>query len=585
MKTLRESLDEHPLVMLQAIAEGHGLSVPVPAKEALAEYLTLTLARRETIERAWAKLSPLERDALLKIVAEGGRGKAYLLQREFGEIRRFGPGSLVRNKPWLAPASPLERLWYLGLVQRAFDVLGDYRGEILFIPPEIMQHLPRAEAVRPTFALEEVAAPANVADAGRAIVWDTFALISFLRREDGCAAPGGYLAIADWKHVNAHFVVPEDLSRRRHEREVPRLHFLHHLAQRAGLVKLENERLEPGPNVLGWLKSAPVERQRFLFHIWRDDKSWNELWHVESLRCEETGWRNDPVLARRKIVEHLGKCRVETWLSLAGFIAAVKQADPEFQRPDGDYDRWHIRDAATNDYLKGFKSWDAVEGALIAHLIGKPLHWLGIVAIGRAAPAGPVTAFRITRRGAACLGLALLEEVEPEPARMAVQGDFEVLVPEDAALIDRYHLERIAHLKRWDRVSTYVITRESVQRALRGGSEIERIVAFLERVSGKPLPANVAYTLREWGAKFGEVVLRRAELLQTRDEQLLQELQAQPELAAYLDEILAPTLVLVKPGQLAVLLERLEGLGYMPRVIGSVTPGQTISENDERTDP
>ena len=60
-------------------------------------------------------------------------------------------------------------------------------------------------------------------------------------------------------------------------------------------------------------------------------------------------------------------------------MAAVKAADPDFQRPDGDYGSWYIRDAAGDAYLSGFESWDRVEGVLIADLLAGPLHWLGVV--------------------------------------------------------------------------------------------------------------------------------------------------------------------------------------------------------------
>ncbi|NIO71720.1 MAG: hypothetical protein GTN71_22490, partial [Anaerolineae bacterium] len=51
----------------------------------------------------------------------------------------------------------------------------------------------------------------------------------------------------------------------------------------------------------------------------------------------------------------------------------IKESDPDFQRPDGDYSSWYIRQADTGRYLSGFESWDQVEGALIAYLIAQPL--------------------------------------------------------------------------------------------------------------------------------------------------------------------------------------------------------------------
>ena len=54
-------------------------------------------------------------------------------------------------------------------------------------------------------------------------------------------------------------------------------------------------------------------------------------------------------------------------------IDAFKEAEPDFQRPTGDYDTWYIRRTDTQEFLKGFDQWDAVEGELLRFLCG-PLH-------------------------------------------------------------------------------------------------------------------------------------------------------------------------------------------------------------------
>ncbi|MFQ6014196.1 MAG: helicase-associated domain-containing protein [Anaerolineae bacterium] len=570
MKELRTCLEEHPPVMLRAIAEGHNITLGSNRRLEMVDQLVQELSQPETIQRAVQSLSSREREALERILAEGGRVKAYLLHREYGEIRRFGPVSLAREKPWLDPASPVERLWYLGLIYQAFDIVGEYRGETYFVPPDLMPWLPKVEKKLPSFNVVEVEPPAVSEEHGQAIMWDVFAFLSYLERGKVLPTKGRYLPAREMVSLNETFRIKEDLKGVRKEHDAERLPFIHRLVDKLDLTRLtEQGHLKPSAEAGTWLQATSRERLKALYEAWRDDRRWNELWRVRSLHCEDTGWRNDPLLARRRILEHLSQCPPQRWFSLSSFVAAVKEIDPDFQRPDGDYQTWYIRDAETNRYLMGFHNWEKVEGALIAHLIAKPLLWLGATAIGRQTKGeDPPSAFMITNQGAMYLSLLYEEVPEPTPAPFVVQADFEVLVPQEADLRDRFRLEKFADLRVWDRVSIYQLTQESVHRLLAQGVKIEDVVTFLEKASGAPLPQNVAYTLREWGARYGEIQLREAWLLQTRDELLLKELQALPELKPYLEEAISPTAITVRGEKVAELVEKLRELGYLPRVEG-----------------
>src|SRR5579859_5992190 len=54
------------------------------------------------------------------------------------------------------------------------------------------------------------------------------------------------------------------------------------------------------------------------------------------------------IRARKRVVA--GRC----------VYSAVKEEEPDFQRPAGNYDSWYIRDAQSGEYLRGFESWDRV---------------------------------------------------------------------------------------------------------------------------------------------------------------------------------------------------------------------------------
>jgi len=83
-------------------------------------------------------LSLEAREALARVVTDEGAVRGYLLTRRYGKIRPLGPNPLLRLQPWTNPDNPLEALYYRGLLYRTYDVLGDYRGEILFLPPQLI---------------------------------------------------------------------------------------------------------------------------------------------------------------------------------------------------------------------------------------------------------------------------------------------------------------------------------------------------------------------------------------------------------------------------------------------------------------
>ena len=99
----------------------------------------------------------------------------------------------------------------------------------------------------------------------------------------------------------------------------------------------------------------------------------------------------------------------DKWWSLSSFVAAVHERQPDFQRPAGDYDSWFIRREGSTDFLRGFSTWDEVDGALIRFMIAGPLHWLGILDLATPAPNGSVTAFRFSRWAPALLDGAFPE--------------------------------------------------------------------------------------------------------------------------------------------------------------------------------
>ena len=137
--------------------------------------------------------------------------------------------------------------------------------------------------------------------------------------------------------------------------------------------------LRPTRAAVDWLRQDREVQLRALADAW-SASSWNDLCHTPGLRCEGSGWQNDPIAARTALLDHLP--RDERWYRLDDLVALIRENDPDFQRPEGNYDTWYIRDVTSSAYLRGFGSWDEVEGRLLRFLVGGPMYWLGLSEVG-----------------------------------------------------------------------------------------------------------------------------------------------------------------------------------------------------------
>ncbi len=557
MRPLDQCLLDVDMVRLRAIARFWDVELATSRQQEAAAQLAEAMARPETITDAWEVLPDDQRRGLEALLAAGGRMPLRVFARQWGEIRSMGPGRLEREQPWQAPISPAEGLWYRGFISRAFEQGTEGSYEVIFVPPELRAHLAAPLTPPPVVLLEPSSEPAAARPAGDVLLDDACTLLVYLQNERvRPSSDGGWPARHEAR-----------LAHRLHDPDRARLAFLRHLVQHLGWLRLTDSghlRPDPGP-VATWLQSATDEQRRALVSAWRDDPTWNDLFHVPTLHPEDTGaWRNDPLLARKAILRHLAACAPDKWYKLDGFVRAVKEADPDFQRPDGDYTSWYIRDAATGAYLSGFESWDTVEGALIRYLIAGPLTWLGLTDLGAAAPDGPPIVFRLTPMGATSLGLAKLPS-EPEPAPLALRPDFTVLAP-PARRYERFQLARIAEWARTGAPFVYRLTPTSLEHARQQGIPVARVLEFLGRTTSAPVPQFVEAALTRWEARGAEARLERAVLLRVSSEGLMAQVVSSPLTRHLVSEQVGPTAAVVRERDWPRLVVALGKMGLLPDV-------------------
>jgi hypothetical protein len=509
LRDLHDSIVDYDLQMLRAIARARGFELKATRRAPAVDELKAHLLDGQSTDWAVSRLPEDAQEALSALLRAGGQMKAHIFSHSFGKPRAFGPGRLERERPWLEPQSPAERLWFMGLIFFTFhDVEGGHRAESVYVPSDVVPLLPETEVVLPQFCVDTADEPAVVRSEGSTFVNTIFDLLCRLQLEPASVGKDGQLTGSARQGL---FEVTGTMSDRMptggkdslSPAADERFGFVLHLALVAALVEVTDRKLRPRPaSAREWMKWSLSRQLYHLQKTWESDATWDELRHILELLIEETGWENDPVLARRAILGHLRDCANEacpegTWLSATSFVEAVKAVDPDFARPDGDYRSWYIRDRAAGEYLVDFASWDDVEARLIANVLAGPLYWLGAVDLGY--DGEKLAAFRISSLGTALLNEKLVPTTdEAPPATLEVHPDFTVHFQPDARLYERFQVQRFASLERHSEVETvYQITRRSLAAAAEGITS-RMIISFLQQHSSDPLPPNVLDGLRGW---------------------------------------------------------------------------------------
>lgn len=558
MPDLRQSLLNTSLVRLRAISRFWEIPLTESRQREVALALTDAMADPAAAATAEAKLDDEERQALQALLTSDGHMPRKVFVREWGEIRSMGPGRMEREKPWEKPVSPADGLWYHGFIFERFKQGPDGAYDAVFVPPELARHLSAPDAAGPQITLEPADPPAEVVAMEDQLLDDACTMLAYVQNERPRLRPD-----APWTGRHKQRV----LNRLRAQDQA-RLAFLSHLLSCMGWVTAgEKNHLRLVPEtVTAWLQDDTFQQRRAVAETWRDDSTWNDLFHVPGLQPEETGaWRNDPVLARKAVLRHLRACAPDTWYAFDIFVAGIKQVDPDFQRPAGDYESWYIRDRETGLYVSGFESWDAVEGRLIRYLLTRPLAWLGLVELGKAGSEEPPHAFRLSPEGAAFLELADPPAPSPPP-RARLGPGFEISMPAPR----RYERFQLARVARWVETGDrfiYRLTPTSLERAQQQGIAIPRVLEFLQEITEAPLPRPVEEALSRWNVRGAEVHLKREVLLRVSEEELMDRIVASPRLIRLIEERVGPTAAIVRRQDWLQLVARLGEMGLLPEVM------------------
>ncbi|NLG72426.1 MAG: hypothetical protein GX495_10340 [Chloroflexi bacterium] len=541
---LAHALQGHDQGYLRIVAELWGISFDAADARSGLKLLVSALHDRALVSRVVNSLPEEARRALDDLAAQNGYMPWALFTRRYGMLRSMGPGRRDREKPYLQPVSTAEVLWYRALISRAFFDTPDGPQEFAFIPEDLMDWIPPAENA-PRSALGRAASPLerkHLIASSDYILDHACTLLAALRL--GMPLEALEKDAAGWGGGSPYALTPL---------------ILRDLLAAAGLLdEALMPRLEP---VRAFLEAGRGEALAILVSGWLRSDTFNELFLLPGLEMEGE-WRNQPLQTRLRVLDLLSTVPADSWWSIPAFTHAVYQSYPDFQRPAGDYDSWHIRDRERGEFLRGFEHWERVDGALLDYIIAGPLFWLGIVDLAAPAPGGPVSAFRFKAwandllKGTAPQGLA------PENQAITATSDARLVVPRLAPRSLRYQLARFSQWEKADDEKyTYRLTPASLLKAHEQGLRLSHLVGLLRRYA-RTVPPSLYKALDRWEEHGSEASVESLVVLRLSSPKLLTELR-KSRAARFLGDPLGPTAVIVQPGAWKKVLAILAELGYL----------------------
>lgn len=516
MPQTSQMIADYPEVLLHVIAELRGAFLNGEKnRRSLIDSLVGQITDPTSVLMALQEItdsSPDAKSALDLLLAEGGELREARFSREFGGIRQMGPAKLEREQPWHTPESVAELLYYYGLIGRGFKGAGQGAHTVVYIPSDVLPWLPQPKSADGEQGLAATPVPPPLASRmlhlDDALLEDAGTLLGFLHTEGLRLQANGAPDTDDVdllmaRLYTAHgYVSPLAASDDSAHIAELRLALLLHAARRLGwLRRADDDRVRlTGNRVYAFLEQTRSEQRFTLWEAWRSSPDWNDLERTPGLDCSAGNWRNNPLQAREAVLQLLGHLQSDTWYSQTDVIKAIKETQPDFQRPTGDFDSWPIRDQNSNEFLRGFDHWERVEGALLRFLLNGPLYWFAAVELAEPS-AGDDLLMSLSRLGARWLGQDTEAQEEAGRPPIDVAEDFTVQLAPGTPLMDRFRVDRFCSWQASYPRFTYQINQRSLKRAADEGVPPDRILAFLKS-RARDMPQRVTAGLQRFGEQL-----------------------------------------------------------------------------------
>lgn len=506
MPTTLKMLKDHSPLMLEIIGEMRSASIEAIGPE-LVVLLAEELSSPDSVQNVLEEMRieyPETQTALRTLAKARGRQPEAQFTRTYGKLEVMGDELLKASERWQNPQSLSELLYYNGLIGRGFEGEGSVAHRIVYIPSDILDQIPLTAEDETE---EDLRIPYASAPSSQEVVDSTDEFLNDVGSVIGCLAGAPMLleeqdlAKPDAERMEERLLAPPDTPLLAVRREL-----LLHVMNRLRLFKAERQ--ADGKIFLAlnrnrandFLSLTRSDQRRQIWESWRDSSVWSDLERLPVLELHNRErWQHNPRATRDAFLRFCRNLEPARWYALVDVVAMLREHMPDFQRLDGIYDDWYVRNLEAERFAKGFEDWDLVEGELARYFMLNPMVWLGALKV---AYQRNRVVLSLTRDGAIWQGAELALEREEVQPRFNIKEGFTIEVPLELPLRQRMNIEQVAH---WQSSSTnyeYSINQRSLNQAFDRGLTGDRILAVL-RNGSHGVPPKVAIAIRKFADQRG----------------------------------------------------------------------------------
>lgn len=537
MPTLINTLQGHDLFFLEMVANSWGIEFSAPDAAAARPIIMAKMTDQKTFEEVFEALPVHAKDAILAIYRNDGQMPWAKFSREYGEIRVMGAARRDRERPDLNPSNPAEVLWYRAIIGRSFLNIDNLPQEYAYIPEEILNFLQ-------PYSLEKQKTEARLASPGEISVVN---LVNNSILQDSCTLLS---AIRKGIEINNDAKISLKVN----------TEFLRDLLKSSGIL-YENGQPNTDATRL-FLESSKDKSITALFSAWVTSTRMNELMYLPNLHFEINPDLNF-TLGRKNITEKIFALATGKWWHINSFVKSIFQSDADFLRMTGDYDSWYVFDQKSGESLRGFRFWDQIEGEYIRFIIRGPLHWLGLLDLAGNQESSEEIAFRITENGIALFNGQPPQNIIESNEKGSMDPYGNLFLSSRVPLAIRYQIARFCDWEtgKDDNEYIYRITSDSLENASKQGLKASQFISLLQKALVHPIPIQVKTALENWDNNGKECELQEVVILRVQNPELLIALK-KSKYGRDIEEIITPTLALIRNGSNEKVIKSLYELGY-----------------------
>jgi len=155
-----------------------------------------------------------------------------------------------------------------------------------------------------------------------------------------------------------------------------------------------------------------------------------------------------------------------------------------------------------------------------------------------------------------------------EKGGITINPDFSIIAFPDRVSLSGIHLlKAFCELKDFDRVYTFILTKDSFQLGILLGYEKEHFIQFLRDSSKAELAQNLLFLLEDWGSNLPIVTITEdSVLVRTKDAQVMELLLGQIKGKKFVLEEVSPTGIIIDKNKVMDVIAIAEKLNMMIRL-------------------